>query len=82
MNYPEKVWKIYSPVPNNKGVLIKVCVGGRGEGRRVGGGGLTDNLNINKRVGPNKRGGTLKIVLGHNLAKWQPVVTNYGNCFN
>ena len=47
------------------GVLIK---GG-------GGGGPTDNLNINKREGAIKRGGGLKNVLGQ---KWQPVITNYG----
>ena len=36
----------YSPVPNNRGVLVK-------------GGGATDNLNINKRGwSPNKRGGS------------------------
>ena len=37
-------------------------------------GGPTDNLNINKRGGPNKRVG-LKNVLSQ---KWQPVITNYG----
>ena len=41
-----------------------------------GGGGPTDNLNINKREGAIKRGGgVLKNVLGQ---KWQPVITNYG----
>ena len=45
------------------------------------GGGPTDNLNINKRGGPNKKGGWgwgLKIALGQ---KWQPFTTNYGDCF-
>ena len=37
-------------------------------------GGPTDNLNINKRGGPNKRGG-LKNVLGQ---KGQHVISNYG----
>ena len=51
----------YSPVPNNRGDLNKR-------------GGLTDNLNINKRTGGGGRGGGLKNILGQ---KWQPVITNY-----
>ena len=39
---------LYSPVSNNRGILIKAR-------------GPTDNLNINKQECPNKRGG-LKIV--------------------
>ena len=57
---------MYSPVPNNSG-------GGGGLNKR--GGGPTDDLNINKRGSPNKRGGGLKNALGQ---KWQPVMTNYG----
>ena len=66
---------LYSPVPNNKG------------GEREGGKGflIKRNLNINKRGGGEmgragvqiKEGG-LTIVLDQ---KWQPVTTNYGNCF-
>ena len=51
------------------------------EGVRRGGGGgeegvrgPTDNLNINKRDGPNKRG-SLKNVFRQ---KWQHVISNYG----
>ena len=41
-----------------------------------GGGGLTDNQNINElEPGPNKKGWGLKNLLGR---KWQPVITNYG----
>ena len=45
------------------------------------GGGATDILNINKQGEgfQNKRGGGLKIILGQ---KWEPVVTNYGDCFS
>ena len=59
---------IYSAVPNNGG--------GRGL-IKMGEGGLTDNLNINKQ-GVQIREGGLKIVLGQ---KWQHVTTNYGDCF-
>ena len=55
---------IHYPVPNNRGSVNKR-------------GGLKNNLNINKRGGPNKMG-SLKIVLSQ---KWQPVITNYGDCF-
>ena len=65
---------LYSPVPNNKA--------GRGDGEGGKGFLIKRNLNINKRRGGGggvqiKEGG-LKIVLDQ---KWQPVTTNYGNCF-
>ena len=41
------------------------------------GGGLKNNLYINKWGGPNKRGG-LKSVLRQN---WQPVSINHRDCF-
>ena len=64
----KNVFVMYSQVPNNKGDLNKMSKG-------VGGSGwATDNLNINKRGGSNKRR-DLKNVLGQ---KWQTVITNYG----
>ena len=48
---------------------------------RGGEGGPKDNLNINKRgaVQIKGGGGGVKIDLGQ---KWQPVTTNYGDCFS
>ena len=58
---------------------MKTSVKGTLQFQIIGGvlikGGPTENLNINKRGGPNKKGGSLKNVLGQ---KWQPVITNYG----
>ena len=65
--------KTYYPVPNNRE--------GGSLNKRQGGRGPTDNLNINKQVGEEgskENGGSLNIVLSQN---WQPVLTNYGDCF-
>ena len=51
---------MYSPVPNK--------VGG---GLNKRGGGPTDDLNINKRGSPNKRGG------GSEKCSWSKVATRY-----
>ena len=65
---------------------FQIIRGGGGRGEREGGKGflIKRNLNINKRGGEMGRAGVqikeggLKIVLDQ---KWQPVTTNYGNCF-